>query len=98
MSRPPLKKQVAVPLVLAALFGLAWYLLWRFTPELPPGASKQQEMTRAANEWAVTVAQIAFWMSLALVAVRALNELTFFVFRKRKGYDSCATSSRSSST
>src|SRR5207302_10023945 len=30
---------------------------------------------------------VAFWMSLALVAVRALNEFAFFVFRKRKGYD-----------
>ena len=76
-----------MPLVLAAVFGLAWYVLWRFTPELPPGATDQQKMTRAANEWAVTLAQIAFWMSLALVGVRALNELAFLIFRKRKGYE-----------
>ncbi|MBV9925401.1 MAG: mechanosensitive ion channel [Acidobacteria bacterium] len=90
MTRPPLKKKVAVPLVLAVLFGLAWYVLSRLMPELPAGATDQQRMTRAANEWAVTVAQIAFWMSVALVAVRALNELTFFIFRKRKGYDAPA--------
>src|ERR1044071_115772 len=87
MTRPPLKKQVAVPLVLAAVFGLAWYVLSRLMPELPAGASDQQRMTHAANEWAATLACIAFWMSLALMAVRALNELTFFIFRKRKGYD-----------
>ncbi len=87
MTRPPLKNQVAVPLVLAAVFGLAWYVLSRLVPELPAGATDQQRMTHAANEWAVTVVQIAFWMSLALVAVRALNELAFFLFRKRKGYE-----------
>src|SRR5215210_5333556 len=90
MTRPPLKKQVAVPLVLAEVFGLAWYVLSRLMPELSAGANEQQRMTHAANEWAVTLARIAFWMSLALVAVRALNELTFFIFRKRKGYDAPA--------
>jgi small-conductance mechanosensitive channel/CRP-like cAMP-binding protein len=90
MSRPPLKKQVAVPLVLAAVFGLAWYVLSRLMPESSAGANEQQRMAHAANEWAVSLAQIAFWMSLALVAVRALNELSFFIFRKRKGYDAPA--------
>jgi small-conductance mechanosensitive channel/CRP-like cAMP-binding protein len=87
LSRPPLKKQIAVPLVLAAVFGLAWYVLWRLVPGLPAGADEQQRMAHAANEWAATLAQLAFWMSLALVAVRALNELAFLVFRKRKGYE-----------
>src|SRR5688572_8629806 len=90
MSRPPLKKQIAVPLVLAAIFGLAWYVLRGLGAELPPGATEQQRMSYAANEWAGTIASIACLMSLALVAVRALNELTFFVFRKRKGYDAPA--------
>src|SRR5919205_1410959 len=44
-------------------------------------------MSHAAHWWAVKAAAVAFWMSLALVAVRALNELTFLVFRKRKGYE-----------
>ena len=87
MTRPPLKKQIAVPLVLAALFGLAWYVLSRLMPELAAGANEQQRMAHAANAWAATLVQIAFWMSLALVAVRALNELAFFLFRKRKGYE-----------
>ena len=90
MSRPPLKKQIAVPLVLAAVFGLAWYVLRSLGWELPPGATEQQRMSHAANEWARTMASIACLMSLALVAVRALNELTFLVFRKRKGYDAPA--------
>src|ERR671926_632539 len=47
-------------------------------------------MSHAAHWWAVKAAAVAFWMSLALVAVRALNELTFLVFRKRKGYDAPA--------
>src|SRR5215208_1518535 len=87
MTRPPLKKQVAVPLVLAAIFGLAWYVLWQFRWELPPVAAEQERMSHAAGEWVRTLARIAFWMSLALVAVRALNELAFLIFRKRKGYE-----------
>ena len=79
-----------MPLVLAAIFGLAWYVLWQLGTGLPVGATEQQRMTHAANEWAITLVKIAFWMSLALAAVRALNELVFFVFRKRKGYDAPA--------
>jgi small-conductance mechanosensitive channel len=87
MSRPPLKKQLALPLVLAALFGLAWYLLWQFGAELPPTPTEQQRMSHAAGEWVRTLVEIVFLMSLALGTVRALNELVFLIFRKRKGYD-----------
>ena len=90
MSRPPLKKQVALPLVFAALFGVAWYVLSLLAGELPDGATEQQRVSRAAGEWARSLVQIVFWMSAALVAVRALNELAFLVFRKRKGYDAPA--------
>jgi small-conductance mechanosensitive channel/CRP-like cAMP-binding protein len=90
MNRPPLKKQVALPLVFAAVFGLAWYVLRQFGTELPPNPTEQQTMSHAAGEWARDLAIIAAWMSLALIAVRALNELVFFVFRKRKGYDAPA--------
>src|SRR5437764_5646581 len=87
MSRPPLKKQIALPLLFAAVFGLALYVLYRLRPELPPAPTEQQKMAQAAHDWVSTLASDAFWMSLALVAVRALNEFAFFVFRKRKGYD-----------
>ncbi|MET0625603.1 MAG: mechanosensitive ion channel family protein [Pyrinomonadaceae bacterium] len=90
MSRPPLKKQVALPLVFAALFGVAWYVLSLLVGGLPEGATEQQRMSRAAGEWARSLVQIVFWMSAALVAVRALNELTFLVFSKRKGYEAPA--------
>lgn len=90
MSRPPLKKQVALPLVFAALFGVAWYVLSLFGGELPAGATEQQRVSRAAGEWARSLVQIVFWMSAALVAVRALNELAFLVFSKRKGYEAPA--------
>src|SRR5256714_12331125 len=87
MSRRPLKQQVALPLLFAAVFGLALYVLYRLRPELSPAPTDQQSMARAADEWASTLVSVAFWMSLALVAVRALNDFAFFVFRKRKGYD-----------
>jgi small-conductance mechanosensitive channel/CRP-like cAMP-binding protein len=90
MTRPPLKKQITVPLVLAALFGLAWYVFWQLRWELPPAAAEQERMSHAAGEWARTLLSIAFWMSAALVAVRALNELSFLLFRKRKGYEAPA--------
>jgi small-conductance mechanosensitive channel len=90
MTRPPLKKQVALPLVFAAGLGLAYYVLGRFVAELPPGASEQQRVSQAAGDWARKLVLIAFWMSLALAAVRALNEAVFFVFSKRKGYDAPA--------
>jgi small-conductance mechanosensitive channel/CRP-like cAMP-binding protein len=90
MLRPPLRKQVALPLLFAVLAGLVYYALWQFRPGLPPGATEQQRMSQAANDWARTLASIALWMGLALAAVRALNELTFLVFRKRKGYDAPA--------
>jgi small-conductance mechanosensitive channel/CRP-like cAMP-binding protein len=87
MTRPPLKKQITVPLVLAAVFGLAWYVAGRFSWELSPAAPEQERMSHAAGEWVRTLVCIAFWMSAALVAVRALNELAFLLFRKRKGYE-----------
>lgn len=90
MLRPPLRKQVALPLLFAALAAVVYYFLWQFRPELPPGATEQQRVSRAANDWARTLASIALWMGLALAAVRALNELVFLVFRKRKGYDAPA--------
>ncbi len=90
MSRPPLKKQVALPLVFAGLFGLAWYVLYNFRPGLTSLSTEQERMSHAAGEWARTLVSIGFLMILALAAVRALNELVFLIFRKRKGYDAPA--------
>jgi small-conductance mechanosensitive channel/CRP-like cAMP-binding protein len=87
MNRPPLKKQIAPPLLLAAALGLALYVLHGLRPELPPNPTEQQRMSQMASDWTRTLVSIAVWMSLALVAVRALNEFVFFIFRKRKGYD-----------
>src|ERR1044072_4542119 len=87
MSRPPLKKHLVVPLLFAAIFWLALYVIRGLTPALPPNPTDQQRMSQAAGWVAETVASVALWMSLALVAVRALNELVFFVFRKRRGYE-----------
>jgi small-conductance mechanosensitive channel len=87
MSRPPLKKQIALPLAFAAVFGLALYVLYHFSPTPPPNPTGEQKMTQTAHDIALVLVSIIFWMSLALVAVRALNEFVFFVFRKRKGYE-----------
>jgi small-conductance mechanosensitive channel len=87
MSRPPLKKHILVPLLFAALFWLALYVIRSLTPALPPNPTDQQRMSQTAGWVAETVASVAFWMSLALVAVRALNALVFFIFHKRKGYE-----------
>jgi small-conductance mechanosensitive channel len=87
MSRPPLKKQVVLPLLFAALFGLALYVAHQLTPALPPSPTDQQKMSRMAGEVTWSILSVALWMSLALVAVRALNEFVFFVFRKRRGYE-----------
>src|ERR1051325_172486 len=87
MSRPPLKNQVAAPLLFAVIFWLALYVIQGLTPALPQNPTDQQRMSQMAGLAAWTVASVALWMSLALVGVRALNAFVFFVFRKRKGYE-----------
>ncbi|HYH87303.1 MAG TPA: mechanosensitive ion channel family protein, partial [Pyrinomonadaceae bacterium] len=87
MTRPPLKKQVALPLLFATVFGLTYYILYQLRPVLPPDANEQQKMAQMASDWTRTLVSIAFWMCLSLAAVRALNELAFYIFRRRKGYE-----------
>ncbi|HYY97311.1 MAG TPA: mechanosensitive ion channel family protein [Pyrinomonadaceae bacterium] len=86
MSRPPLKNQVALPLLLAAVFWLALYVVGSLTPAPPPNPTDQQSVSQMAGSVAQLFISIALWMSVALVAVRALNSLVFFVFNKRRGY------------
>jgi small-conductance mechanosensitive channel len=85
MGRPPLKTQLAFPAAAAAAFALALYLLHLVTGG--PFALGFMTDPRGTAEWGMRVASIALWLSTAFVAVRALNELVFFVFRKRKGYE-----------
>jgi small-conductance mechanosensitive channel/CRP-like cAMP-binding protein len=85
MSRPPLKKQVTFPLLATAFFTLLLYLLHYFS-----GTSWTLSfMTEPGNthEWAMRLVSIALWLGVAFLLVRALNELVFFIFRKRKGYE-----------
>jgi small-conductance mechanosensitive channel len=74
------------PLLFAAVFWLAYYLI-SLRPTPPPNPTDQQKVAEMAGWVAETFASVALWMSLALVAVRALNALVFFVFRKRRGYE-----------
>ncbi|HEV3469545.1 MAG TPA: mechanosensitive ion channel family protein [Pyrinomonadaceae bacterium] len=85
MSRPRLKKQLAVPLLAAALCGLTLYLLSRFDDH--PLSTGFMTAPQDGYEWAMRLVSVLFWVSVAFVAVRALNEFVFFVFRKRKGYE-----------
>jgi small-conductance mechanosensitive channel/CRP-like cAMP-binding protein len=88
VNRPELKKQIALPLAAALVFGLVLYFLYQFSPPEPPaGAPEQARMSYTAHEWAWNLVCVFFFLSLALIAVRALNEFVFFVFRKRKGYE-----------
>jgi small-conductance mechanosensitive channel len=85
MSRPALRKQVALPLLASVVFGLALYLLHEISGV--PVTSQVMTDAQTAPEWAMRVLSIGFWLGVAFAAVRALNELVFFLFRKRKGYD-----------
>jgi small-conductance mechanosensitive channel/CRP-like cAMP-binding protein len=85
MSRPPLRKQLAFPLLASAVFGLSLYLLHKISGE--PLSSEFMTDPKGALQWAMRFVSIAFWLSVAFVVVRALNELVFLVFRKRKGYE-----------
>ena len=91
MSRLPLKKQVALPLLFAAVFGLTYYILLQISPTLPPNANDQQRMAHVASVWTLDISRavvsIILWMCISLAVVRALNELVFYIFRRRKGYD-----------
>ena len=88
MKRPDLRKQLSLPVLFVALSGLAFYVLVYFAPEAPPAAAPdERRMVFAAYEWARTLVSVALWISAAFVAVRALNELVFLIFRKRKGYE-----------
>ena len=66
MSRPALRKQLALPLLAAAVFGLALYLLHKISGE-PLTA---QAMTDPQNplQWAMRLVSIAFWLGAAFAA------------------------------
>ncbi|HZI17589.1 MAG TPA: mechanosensitive ion channel family protein [Pyrinomonadaceae bacterium] len=85
MSRPPLKTQLAFPATAAAALALSLYLLHFLTGEAFTFGFMTEP--RGGAEWAMRLASILLWLSAAFVAVRALNELVFFVFRKRRGYE-----------
>jgi len=71
--------------VAAAVCALALYVL----SSVGGGPFSAGFMTepRDGIEWAMRLVSILFWVSLSFVAVRALNELVFLIFRKRKGYE-----------
>jgi len=83
--RPPLKQQIAFPLLAALFFGLAVFVLHRLSDT--PLTTAFMTGPNNSWQWAMRLASIFFWLSLAFVFVRALNELVFLVFRKRKGYE-----------
>jgi small-conductance mechanosensitive channel len=83
--RAPLKKQIAFPLLAALFYGLALFLLHQLSGT--PLTTSFMTGPKNSWEWTMRLVSILLWMSVAFVGVRALNELVFLIFRKRKGYE-----------
>ncbi len=92
MKRPQLKKLLVLPLIAAALFALALFILYAYAPTQVASEQDTSAMSALwrhlgeARTWRSLLLGGLF-LSLALVLVRALGEFSFFVFRKRKGYE-----------
>ena len=86
MSRPHLKNQLVVPALAAALCALVLYVL-SASGGVPLWPADYMTAPQTSSQWAMRFFSILFWVGVAFVAVRALNEFVFFVFRKRKGYE-----------
>ena len=87
MNRPRLKKQLAAPALATVACALALYLFYQLAPPAPPpDAPAEQREAFEAYAWTGRLLKLGLWLSFALILVRALNELVFFVFRKRRGY------------
>ena len=67
MSRPPLRKQLAFPLLASAVFGLALYLLHKISGD--PLSSEFMTDPKGALQWAMRFASIALWLSVVSYAV-----------------------------
>jgi small-conductance mechanosensitive channel len=88
MSRPPLKKQLAFPLLTTAVVGLTLYLLHAFDSTFKAFFSSLPGMIAPDYDHVLKLVQAALYISLTFVLVRAANELIFgFVVPKRKGYE-----------
>lgn len=93
MIFPRIKKQVAVPLVAAAVFALAAYVLFNLAPAQADTPAQEMPVTyewlqklREVGTW-IDILQAALWISVAIIIVRLLGTLVFALFRKRKGYE-----------
>ena len=88
MRTPPLRRQLTLPALAAALFGLAYYVLLKSAPAPPPeGAAVETRTAFELYGWVVNAAFVLTWLCLALAAVRLLGAAAFYLFRKRKGYE-----------
>lgn len=88
MNRPSQKRRLALALFAALCITLALYLLYYFEGALYAVIQERTGWSKSAAERIVDALQIALFLALTFVVVRALNELIFGVaFRKRKGYE-----------
>ena len=60
MSRPPLRTQLAFPLLASAVFGLSLYLLHKISGE--PLSAEFMTDPKGALQWAMRFTRIAFWL------------------------------------
>ena len=86
--RPSLRRQLILPALGAALLGVVYYALLKNEPAVPPETAAME--VKKAYElywWVLNAAFVAMWLCLAFIIVRAVGELVFYIFRRRKGYD-----------
>lgn len=85
VNRPNLKKQLALPVVVAVVFALARYFIIQIAPE----RISLEHLTNPQNNyhWALRLTEVALWLSLAFILVRLVGAVVFLIFRKRKGQE-----------
>jgi len=77
-----------LPALGAALFGVAYYLLLKFAPAVPPdSATMEAQKAFEVYGWLLNAAFVAMWLCLAFIIVRAAGAFVFYLVRKRKGQE-----------
>ena len=88
MKRSRLKNQLALPLLGAAVFAVAYYVLYKGSPAPPPaGATMEMRKAFELYGWVRESAYVLMWLCFAFVIVRVLAAAAFYLFRRRKGYE-----------
>ena len=83
-----LRRQLGLPAVAAAVFGILYYVvLPGLLPAPPETASAEMKKAFEFYGWLREAAFVLMVVCLAFVMVRLLGAAVFYLFRKRKGYE-----------